>query len=119
MKLTEPPGPVPLSRRRMRMGGDDGNRDSEIIGHLRNLFREHRKAMEITGGAARSIDHLVDASHLLGGQLDCGSDFFGQKTMVLRIEAQIHAVVGERKIKLLLRLIQRIGVGRWRSLLYL
>src|SRR5580704_12634979 len=117
MKLTEPPGPVPLSRRRMRTGRDSGNRDSEVIRHLGNFFREQRMAMEITGGAAGSIDHLVDASHLLGGQLDYGRDYFRQQAMVLRIEAQVHALVGDREIELLLRLVQRIGVGGWRPLL--
>ena len=73
--------------------------------------------MKITCSAARSIDHMVDASHLLGGQLDYGRDFFRQQTVVLRIEAQVHAVVGEREIELLLRLVQRIGVCRWRPLL--
>src|SRR6202040_3533106 len=119
MKLTEPPGPVPLSRRRMRTGREAGDSDSGIVWHLGYLFTEHWPAMEITRGVARRIDHAVDASHLFVGQFDCVRNFIRLETVVLRIKAEVHAVVGQREIKLLLRLVQRIGVCCRRPLLNL
>ncbi len=75
--------------------------------------------MEIACGPAGCIDHAVDASHLFGVQPDYGRDFLRLETLVLGIQAQVHAVVGQGKIKLLLRLVQRIRVGRRRPLLNL
>src|SRR5580765_4307008 len=101
MKLTDPPGPMPLSSRRMRTGRAAGESVPNIIWHLGHLFTEHRRLMEIACGPAGCIDDAVDASHLFGVQPDCGSDLLRLETLVLGIQAQIHAVVGQGKIKLL------------------
>src|SRR6202790_311381 len=91
----------------------------DIVQDLGYIFTEHGRAMEITGGAAGCVDDAEDASDLLGSQPHYGRDFLWLEMVVPGIEAQVHAGVGEREIKLFLRLVQGIGVGGGRALLNL
>jgi hypothetical protein len=102
MKLTEPPGPEPLSRRRTRTGREAHDSDSGVIWDLRYRFTKDRRAMEVTRCIASSVDNTIDAGDLFGGQFDNGRYFFRLEVVVLRIQTEIHAVVGQGEIKLLL-----------------
>jgi len=83
----------------MWMSGAAGR---DILRDLWYVLTEHRRAMEITCGVAGGIDDAIDASDLLDSQPNDWRDFLWRELVVLGIETQVHAVVGEREVKLLL-----------------
>src|SRR5271165_3125579 len=90
MKLTEPPGPVPLSRRRTRTGFEAHDSNSGVIWDLGYLFTEDRHAMEVTRRIPGSVDKAIDAGDLFGGQFGDRRDFFRLDTVVPGIQTEIH-----------------------------
>src|SRR5262245_37966778 len=78
---------------------------------LLNGLDQQGARVQVLGGAALGLDVLEHALHLLGGELDGGRDLGRGHAMVVRVEAEVHAVVGQGEVELLLRLLHREGVG--------
>jgi hypothetical protein len=79
--------------------------DTGILRDLRYIFTEHRRTMKVTSSGAGCLDDAVDARDLLDTQPNYWRDFLWLEIVVFGIEAQVHAVVGEREIELLLGLV--------------
>jgi len=67
--------------------------------------------MQITGSAPLGLNVTVDPFRLPGFAAEHSSQFFGGNLVVQGPERQVHLVVGECEVELVLALGQAVGVG--------
>src|SRR6478735_2235181 len=73
-----------------------------------------RRQVQVGGGLALLVDVAVDALDLGGRQAGGLGDLLDRAAGVLAVQAHVHEVPGQGEVELLLRLRQRVGVGRRR-----
>src|SRR5436190_12569630 len=75
---------------------------------------EQRRFVLIARGAAPAGDVAIDIEHLLGGEPDRRSDFFGGDAVIERVDAPVERGERDAEEELLLRLRERVRIGRRR-----
>ena len=71
--------------------------------------------MQVAGGRTFRVNIIIYPLNLFGCQFERIGNGFDRDTVVLPVQAKIHFIVWKRKIKLILPLFERIGIGRGRA----